>query len=52
VKTIGTSRAGFAFLTSFSEVPLNAGMISARTTRTPARMMKTPAEKVAASMIR
>ncbi len=44
--TIGQSRAGLEFGTSFVEIPLNAGTISAKTRRTPERMINTPAAKV------
>ena len=42
-KTIGQSSAGLADGTSFSEIPVNAGTISAKTKRTPCKITKTPA---------
>ena len=37
--TTGQSKAGFAFGTNLSEIPLNAGTISAITIRTPCRII-------------
>lgn len=47
-KIIGQSNAGFALGTSFSEIPLNAGTISASIKRTPDKITNTPAAKVPA----
>lgn len=45
-KTIGQSNAGFVLGTSFSEIPLNAGTISAKIKRTPVKIINTPAANV------
>ncbi len=47
-KIVGQSNAGFAFGTSLSAIPLNAGIISAMSIRTPAKIIYTPAAKVMA----
>ena len=39
-KTIGQSNAGLELGTSFSEIPLNAGTISAKIKRTPVKIIK------------
>ena len=44
--TIGQSNAGLEFGTNLSEIPLNAGTISARTNLTPFCININPAEKV------
>lgn len=46
--TVGQSRAGMAFGTALSAIPLNAGTISAKSIRTPASTTYTPAAKVIA----
>lgn len=41
--TIGQSKAGFELGTRRSEIPLNAGTISPKMRRTPAKITNTPA---------